>query len=259
MTDIASNNITELERIEAELRELNAGKDKFFSIISHDLRNPVTFILGLSDLLLTDVETLSLDEIKIFAFNINRSAKSLSDLLENLLQWAEIQRGRIEYQPIKVDLDTLVKANLNLLQGNADDKKINLFCEIEANCPVYVDRNMINSVIQNLISNAIKFSYPGGDIKITARQQGDFVEVSVADTGVGMSPEAAAKLFGLDTHQTTAGTAGEKGTGLGLLLCKEFVEMNGGQISVESTLDQGTTFKFSILVYRDMEAYEQPG
>ncbi len=240
------DDVTKHKQMEEKLRELNADKDKFFSIISHDLRNPVTFIVGFSELLLNDAETLSREEMKIYATQINRSAKNLSNLLENLLQWAEIQRGGMEYQPLEVELGEIIEANINLLRGNAGEKNITLFYETEEDAFVYVDRNMINSVIQNLISNAIKFTHPDGEVKITSKCSQKFVEVSISDTGIGMSQEKIATLFQIDTPHNTPGTAGEKGTGLGLMLCKEFVEKNNGQIWVESRPDEGTTFRFSV-------------
>lgn len=244
--DKARSGTGKWKQIEEELRELNASKDKFFSIISHDLRNPVTFIVGFSELLLNDLEALSQEEIKLYVTNIHRSAKNLYDLLENLLQWAELQRGRVDYQPVKVDLRELIETNANLLQGNASEKTIDLSYELDEDCVVYADRYMLNSVIQNLMSNAIKFTHLQGTVKISARRQGKSVEVSIIDTGIGISAEQLASLFQMDQYQTTLGTAGEKGTGLGLMLVKEFVEKNGGKISVESVLNKGTTFKFSV-------------
>jgi signal transduction histidine kinase len=196
--DKARSGTGKWKQIEEELRELNASKDKFFSIISHDLRNPVTFIVGFSELLLKDLETLSEEEIKLYVTNIHRSAKNLYDLLENLLQWAELQRGRVDYQPVKVDLREIVEANVNLLHGNASEKDIDLSYELDEDCVVYADRYMLNSVIQNLISNAIKFTHLKGTVEITARRQDKSVEVSIIDTGTGMSDEQLASLFQMD-------------------------------------------------------------
>ncbi len=235
-----------LTESESNLRESNAAKDKFFSIISHDLRNPFTSLLGFSQILADNIDTLNKETIKNFSQNMYDSTTRLFDLLENLLQWSRVQTGRIEYQPKKFELQEIVNNNVHLLIDNAAKKGVNLLYKIEENVFVYVDQNMINSVIQNLISNAVKFTNAGGEVKVTSNSKDDFIELSVSDTGVGMSAEEVNKLFRIDVQHTTHGTAGETGTGLGLVLCKEFVEKHGGQIWVESKPGVGTSVKFTL-------------
>ena len=243
--EIASAN-SQLYKSEAELKKLNAAKDKFFSIIAHDLKSPFTSLIGLSDFILEDLEGLSKEEIKLFSSKINKSAKSVFALLENLLQWSRVQTGRMEYNPTVFDLYEMIEQNTNLLLGNAVKKNIDLVSEIPLNSKVYADLNMINSVVQNLISNAIKFTPNGGKIKISSKVSDHYVTISVKDDGIGIDKNDIEKLFKIDVHHTTAGTDNEKGTGLGLVLCKELINMNGGDISVESESGKGSTFKFTI-------------
>jgi PAS domain S-box-containing protein len=243
---IVAHDITERKKIEQELRELNASKDKFFSIISHDLKSPFAPIVAFSEMLATEIETLSQSDIRYIAESISSSATKLANLLDNLLQWSSIQSRRRKYQAVVIDLRQIITHNLELLIEVAAAKKIDLTFQIEENCFVFADGNMINSVIQNLISNAIKFTDRGGQIHVTVGHTDGEIEISVADTGVGMSPEDIQKLFRIDTHHSTPGTAQEKGTGLGLILCREFIELNGGEIWVQSELGCGSTFTFSL-------------
>jgi len=243
---VVAHDITERKKIEQELRELNASKDKFFSIVSHDLKSPFAPIVAFSEMLATEIETLSQSDIRYIAESISSSATKLANLLDNLLQWSSIQSSSRKYQPVVIDLKQIITRNLELLIEVAAAKKIDLTFQIEETCFVFADRNMINSVIQNLISNAIKFTDRGGQIHMTVGHTAGGIEISVADTGVGMSPDDIQKLFRIDTHHSTPGTAQEKGTGLGLILCREFIELNGGEIWVESELGRGSTFKFSL-------------
>ena len=243
--EIASAN-SQLYKSEAELKKLNAAKDKFFSIIAHDLKSPFTSLIGLSDFILEDIDGLSKDEIRLFSSKINKSAKSVFALLENLLQWSRVQTGRMEYNPTAFDLYEMIEQNVSLLLGNAVRKDIDLVSEISLNTKVYADLNMINSVVQNLISNAIKFTPNGGKIKVSSKVSNHAIEIIVKDDGLGIDPENIEKLFKIDVHHTTAGTDNEKGTGLGLVLCKELINMNGGDISVESEIGKGSSFKFTI-------------
>ncbi len=236
----------QLEQSENELKELNASKDKFFSIIAHDLRSPFSGLLGFSNILLEDFDNLSREEIKNFSIHINTYTKNLFNLIENLLSWSRIQTGRMPFQPIKVDIYEIASGTFNLLMGNCIKKNINQINGISEKTFVSADPNMIQSVVQNLVSNAIKFTKSGGNISINAVDEGDFLEISVADTGIGMKPEDQEKIFRIDSHHTTLGTAQEKGTGLGLLLCKDLVEKHGGKIWVESTFGEGTSFKFTL-------------
>ncbi len=235
-----------LTESENDLRELNATKDKFFSIISHDLRSPFSSLLGFSQILAKDYKTLSDGDMEIIVENIHNSAKHAFSLLENLLQWSRIQTGSIKYTPTTIALKEIVDSNAHLLIGSITEKDIDLFNEVEENTFVYADTNMLNSIVQNLISNAIKFTTAGGAVKITSKSRDGFIELTVADTGLGMSEETITKLFRIDAQYTTRGTAGERGTGLGLILCKEFVEKHGGQIWVESEPEVGTSVKFTL-------------
>ncbi len=236
---------------EAQLKELNANKDKFFSIISHDLKSPFTSLLGFSEYLVEDLDDLSQDEIKEFATNIHKAAKNVFNLLENLLQWSRIQTGRIKFSPTQFSLTELTESIIALYLVNAAKKKIKLVNELNVELNVFADKFMIDTVIRNLISNAIKFTKVGGEIKLIVKNEKDFIKVSVKDNGVGMKDEIKSKLFKIDEHVTTKGTDQEKGTGLGLILCKEFVEKNGGKIWVESEVGKGSEFIFTIPLLKE--------
>lgn len=243
--DIAEAN-KRLYESEMELKKLNASKDKLFSIIAHDLRSPFTSLIGMSDFLLEDIEEFSKDEIKNFVVKINESARNVFKLLENLLQWSKLQTGGLEFNPVKFDLFTVVFETINLLSPNAAQKGIKLVNEMDKEIYVVGDNNMVSSVVQNLISNAIKFSNADGVIKISNEDDDDYYYTKVEDSGIGMNNKDLMKLFRIDTHHTTLGTANEKGSGLGLVLCKELIEQNGGVINVKSELGKGTTFVFSL-------------
>ena len=234
-----------------ELEELNANKDKFFSIISHDLRSPFQGLLGLSNILVEEFDNLSVDEIKLFASNIHNSTKSLFNLLENLLQWSRIQTGKIDLKPVMADLREEVLYNINLLSGNASKKNIKLLNELNDTLLVYTDLNILNSTLQNLITNAIKFTHSGGEIRIITKESDGGVEVTVSDTGIGISEEDMGKLFRIDTQHTTMGTERESGTGLGLTICKELLEKQGGKIWVKSVVGKGSSFTFTLQKYNE--------
>lgn len=234
----------EINRIAEELRQLNNTKDKFFSIIAHDLRNPFITILGFTDLLLTDYKELDESEIIFYLEEMKKSAEISHNLLQNLLQWSRSQTGRIEFNPTKILLKNLVNVNLELLQPTATNKEIQIKSEVVDDIYVQADEDMLNTIIRNLITNAIKFTPKGGTITIAAKEVGKYAEISVEDTGVGMSEATMANLFRLDTTHSTLGTNQEAGTGLGLILCKEFVEKHDGKIWVESKLGVGSKFIF---------------
>ena len=230
----------------AELQELNATKDKFFSIISHDLKGPLNSLTSFSGLLINHFNSLSKEDIQTLAKDLDKSLKNLFALLENLLEWSRSQTGNIEFKPEKFDLNAVVIENIELLRGQAQAKSIALEQTSNETTMVYAHRNSINTVIRNLVSNAIKFTPTGGRITLDIKPDGDHVVTSISDTGVGMSPEIISKLFRIDTKHSTKGTANEKGTGLGLILCREFVEKNGGRIWVTSKPEQGSVFSFSL-------------
>lgn len=231
---------------ERKLKELNATKDKFFSIIAHDLKGPLGIMVGFSDMLSEFWENLSEVEKKETVEGINVSSKKLFKLLENLLDWSRSQTGRIKYEPDMISLRYLIESTIILLMQNALEKDIELDAEVNEDINVFVDREMIATVIRNLVANAIKFTDSGGRIDILAEEKGDVVEVAVVDTGIGIRKEDMKKLFRIDVHHSTIGTSQEKGTGLGLILCREFVERHGGKIWAESEFGKGSTFKFTL-------------
>lgn len=235
---------SQLTRSELELKDLNASKDKFFSIIAHDLRSPFTSLIGLSGIIVNDCDTLTKEEIKAFATGINKSARNIFNLLENLLQWSRIQTGGMEFNPAKIDMCEVAEQTISMLMGNALKKSVELFSEIPLGSFVFADKNMICSVLQNLAANAVKFTAGGGTVKIYCRENRNGLEVSVKDNGIGISEKDIHKLFRIDVHHTTLGTANERGTGLGLALCKELVEKNGGSIGVKSQPGEGSVFSF---------------
>lgn len=237
----------------SQLSELNASKDRFFSIISHDLRNPFHSLLGLSNIIANDLEDLSGEEIKTFAAHINAKAENIYKLLENLLQWANIQNGKLVYEFTEINLFDLVESVFDILRDNADKKNIKFKNAAGKDLYVYADFNSINSVLQNLITNAIKFTNFGGQIIVSSVKDGKLIEITVADTGIGMNSAVLGKLFRIDVHHTTEGTANEPGTGLGLILCKEMIEKNGGTIRVESEIGRGSRFIFTLT---DLESLE---
>ena len=230
-----------------ELKESNITKDKFFSIIAHDLKNPVSAFMGVSNFLSQTFHELSNEELKEFLDDVNNSAKQLYELLENLLMWSRCERGLIQYQPAVYELRQFITSNINLLKINADNKNISINYDLDKEYKVYTDANMLNTIIRNLCTNAIKFTHEGGTINIICREDDDnFCRISVSDNGVGIPKENLEKLFSLQNSVSTTGTKQESGTGLGLILCREFVEKHNGRIWVESTVNVGTTFHFTI-------------
>ena len=228
---------------EEELRLLNATKDKFFSIIAHDLKNPFNSLLGFSDLLVNDFDQYEKDDIKRFLKIMHDSSKQGFNLLENLLQWSRTQTGRIAFIPSKVIINDILTGCVDLLKPTADKKQIKIYMEVPENIEVTGDIEMLSTVFRNLISNAIKFTPENGRIKIKVRLLTQRAEISVIDTGVGIAPEHIANLFRIDKQVSTLGTKNEKGTGLGLILCKEFVDKHKGIIKVSSERKNGTEFK----------------
>jgi two-component system, sensor histidine kinase and response regulator len=235
-----------LQESEARLGELNAAKDKFFFIIAHDLKSPFTSILGYSELLMEQMQEKDYEGVEHYATGIHLSAQRTLDLVTNLLEWSCAQIGRMEFRPQQTDLVKLVQEVARLTENSAKQKGIVLFWELPLVLPVYADKSMISTVLRNLITNGIKFTRPGGGVKISAVKDADSVIVSVADTGIGMTETDMGKLFRMGESISTLGTYKEQGTGLGLLLCKEFVEKHGGKIWAESEPGKGSTFRFSI-------------
>lgn len=231
-----------------KLKEINETKDKLFSIIGHDLKGPLNSLTAFSSLLIHHAETLTQEEIKMLSGDVDKSLKNLFVLLENLLEWARSQTGNIDFKAIPFDLAPVLQENCELLKGLAQKKNIALVNMGGIQLMVSAHRNSINTVVRNLISNAIKFTSEGGQITITTEPAGNQLKVTVADNGVGMSKEALKRIFKLGTKHSTLGTSQEKGTGLGLILCKDFVEKNGGTIGVESEEGKGSRFYFTVPV-----------
>ncbi len=236
----------ELEHKNTQLEEVNASKDTFFSIIAHDLKNPFTSLLGYAELILDNFEEYRPEEIKADVQHLQYSAKHLYALLDNLLTWARIQRGAMPYQPAPIDLSELIQNTVYVFAAKAKQKSIKLNITVKAPCMAYADYNMIDTVIRNLVSNALKFTPSGGTITIAAAPESQRQLVTVTDTGVGIQEQNLTRLFRIDEHYTKPGTQGEEGTGLGLILCKELIEKNNGSLQVESTVGTGTTFSFTL-------------
>ncbi|MCU7494388.1 MAG: PAS domain S-box protein [Ignavibacteria bacterium] len=231
-----------------QLKESNTTKDRFFSFISHDLRGPFSSLLGFSEMMLEDFDNLSHQDLKKYLEIINATSKNLYNLLNNLLQFSRFQTGRIQFVPVKCNLGELIAKNIDLLSGNALKKGICLKNEAVIRETAFVDEEMISSAIQNLITNAVKFTPRNGSItvKCTKRDQENEALVSISDTGVGMDKDTLDKLFRIEVIHSTSGTEKEPGTGLGLILTKESIEKNNGKLWVESAPGKGSTFYFTI-------------
>lgn len=243
-------NALELAALNKNLQEVNAGKDKLFSIVAHDLRSPFSALLGFTEYLSQNIDELTQEEIKDFASRVHTSLKKIFRLVDNLLQWSTLQSGTLRFAPVKFCLNLLIKEILDIYQINAARKRINLNFEFNHDFDVYADKNMTDTVIRNLLSNAVKFTYPDGRITISLKDDTDHVIVAINDTGTGISREDLPKLFKIEESISTTGTDKEKGTGLGLILVKDFVERNGGSIWVESEPGEGSTFCFTLMKNR---------
>jgi len=246
------NVYNELLKTQKELKELNAAKDKLFSIIAHDLKNPFNAISGFSELLLNDINEYSIEQIESYIRIILKSSSKGYDLLENLLEWTRSQTGNLAIRKANFGLSELIQESLEFNREKAIIKNIKLSANCNESLFVSADRNMINTVLRNLITNALKFTNNGGAIKISViefkvpEQEKLQVKISVKDTGIGIKKGVLDKLFKLDKSYTTKGTDFEQGTGLGLILCKDFVEKSGGKIWAESEFGKGSTFYFTL-------------
>lgn len=238
-----------LTGVRDNLQQLNDQKDKFFSIIAHDLKGPFNALLGYSSLLSSGIADFNHNKVAEYASAVHESGQRVFRLLENLLEWSQLQMGRLEFEPGPVDLNEIIDANLELFASIAKEKAIRLTGTKGKPLIVFADDHMIDTVVRNLVNNAIKFTPEKGSATISARGNGKWAEVEVSDTGVGMSADKTARLFRLGEKTSTVGTGGETGTGLGLHLCKELVEMQGGQIHVESTEGEGTTFRITLPLF----------
>ena len=234
-----------LNRLNIELREAITTKDKFFSIIAHDLKEPFHTLIGFSNLLLGTFDNRKPEDNKRLIGYINESSLHGFDLLNNLLEWSRAQVGSLKFNPARINPSYMVDELLSLLSATAEKKEIHMTSVISADCTIFADEKMIQAVIRNLVSNALKFTEPGGEVRIGSRDLGDEIEITVSDTGLGIPEEHLSKLFSISENYSTAGTDKERGTGLGLLLCKEFVEKNGGRIRVKSEPGKGSEFSFT--------------
>jgi len=236
----------ELKESENQLKELNATKDKLFSIIAHDLRSPFNTILGYSDLLANNIKNYDSEKIVKFSAQINSAAVNTLALLDNLLNWAKSHTGQITFKPVKLNLQPIIAHIIEVLNPTAELKNITLKYIQSDSIEAYADYYMLKIILRNLIANAIKFTNSKGSIEIYALKKNNFIEITVSDNGIGMNKETLNKLFVIQTNETTLGTANEKGSGLGLILCKEFIEKQGGKIWVESEIGKGSDFKFTL-------------
>ncbi len=235
-----------IEKQNAQLKSLLAEKDKFFSIIAHDLKSPMSGLLSLSRLFLEEAGNMTLKDLRNVADAMHKSSERVYALMDNLLNWALMQQGMMEYSPAPHDLQGMVGESIAPLHSVAEQKQLAISLRIPDNLAVHADKQMITTVIRNLVSNALKFSESGGIVEIAALRENGMLRISVRDTGTGMDAQTLAGIFSIDRKTTRAGTAGESGTGLGLVLCKEFVEKHGGRIRAESEPGRGTTFHFTL-------------
>jgi PAS domain S-box-containing protein len=252
-----------LQEYNKELEDLNASKDKFFSVIAHDLKSPFQGLLGFTDLLLEDFDILKKEEIKSYLINVRNASYNTYSLLENLLEWSRIQSGRMNFTPANFKIAHEVTGVLDILNSNATRKEISLTNLVDPMIEVVADQNMIHSVIQNLISNAIKFSNRNGHIVVSSEVlpmkalhktpdcecDKQCLKINVQDFGIGIPPDAITRIFSLTDHFSLSGTANEPGTGLGLILSKEMVERNGGKLTVTSIQGEGSTFSFTLPIH----------
>ena len=237
----------EIELKNVELQKLNAEKDKFFSIIAHDLRSPFSGFLGLTELMAESLQRMTLEEIQQLAFMMRNSAANLFRLLGNLLEWSRMQRGLTSFDPKVFLLMPKMAESIVLVLESAKNKEIEIYFEIKADFEVFADENMLESIMRNLASNAIKFTPKGGSITFSAiSNANNQVEISIRDTGIGMNKKMIDHLFRLEKSMSRKGTDGEYSTGLGLIICKDFIEKHGGKLWVESEVGKGSTFRFTL-------------
>ena len=243
-----SNAIQKLSESEEELQKLNKSKDRIFSVVAHDLRNPVAAVTGFSELLYDNFDQFPVETQKEYLLQILQGTQRLQNMLENLLIWARSQMKAVKYQPETIRVYDLLEDCIREVKPNLDHKKVQCQLDVDPPCEVFADRAMMHTVFRNLVINAIKFSFPGGTIRITSEAFKNDCHIRVSDEGIGIQPEIQAKLFTANDVVSTPGTTGEQGSGLGLVICKEFLERNHGQISVESEPGMGSTFVVTLPV-----------
>jgi signal transduction histidine kinase len=247
-----SNTNSRLSESEKELQRLNKSKDRIFTVVAHDLRNPVAAVTGFSELLYENFEQFPVETQKEYLLQIVQGSQRTQNLLENLLVWARSQMKAIKFEPEELRVKNLAAECVKELKANLDYKKVRCQESIDENCKVFADKAMIHTVFRNIIMNAIKFSFPGGKIWITANANNGECIITISDEGIGIPPEIQEKLFDANEAVSTPGTTGESGSGLGLVICKEFLERNRGEIRVESDAGNGSSFIVTLPV-RELE------
>jgi len=237
----------EIKRKNELLQVTNAEKDKFFSIIAHDLRSPLSAFVAATQILAEEIQTMNMEEIREITQNLKTSATNIYTLLENLLEWSRLRRGGMDFVPEKLNLKEKIESCIDVLTESARKKRIELTFSIPDEMEVFADNHMIDAIIRNLVSNSVKFTPAGGKINVAAVYSNNhFIEIKISDSGIGMTPELKNKLFMINEKTSRNGTEGELSTGLGLLLCKEFIEKHNGKIWVESEVGDGSIFSFTI-------------
>lgn len=239
-----------IEEIARELEKVNKTKDRFFSIIAHDLKNPFNTLIGFSSLLKSNIDYFDKEKLVQIATTINDTSNRTYNLLENLLDWSRSQTNTIHFEPEHIHLNLLVMDTINLLKSQAEKKNVELINKLDQDLHVFADFNMVNTVLRNLISNALKFT-ENGSVAVSCQMNQTFCSISIEDTGIGISPDSLEKLFRIDKSISTTGTKGEIGTGIGLILCKEFVLRNKGTIFVESQVKKGSKFTFTLPLFSE--------
>ncbi|MFU8861003.1 MAG: ATP-binding protein [Cyclonatronaceae bacterium] len=238
--------IQKTRKLNARLRTSNIQKDKLFSIIAHDFRSPFAGCLGLLEMVLEDLDSFSTDDLRKMLEMIYNQSQSTYQLLESLLEWALTQQNRINFSPEKTDLHHIAEMTLFALNSNAENKNIRLLNRIKKGTFVHADKNMLRTILKNLLSNGIRFTKPGGVVDIWAEIKNRFIEISVTDNGIGIQKKSQKRIFDIDYQYIGKGTEGEKGTGIGLHVCREFVDRHGGSIAVDSEPGKGSTFRFTL-------------
>ena len=236
----------QLREANTHLQRANSSKDTFVSILAHDLRNPIAGVLGLSEVLTENIDHYDESRIKKMLNNLRGTTKNIYALLDNLLEWSRLERGVLECHPKTLPISPLVECNMHLVDVAARQKHITFRNQVPEQLAGYFDEQMAHTILRNLLTNAVKFTRADGFVEISGHSCHHGIEITVADTGIGMDEKTLASLFRIDQRESHPGTQGEKGSGLGLILCKEFVEKNGGDLRVESVVGQGSTFRVTL-------------
>ncbi|MDQ2178821.1 PAS domain-containing sensor histidine kinase [Marinifilum sp. D714] len=246
--------ITEKKKLEKELNNTVASKDKFISIISHDLRSPFNSLLGFSEMMLEDIKNNNISRLQRYANFMNKAIINTYSLLNNLLMWAQSQGDKIDFNPKSYTVKEIIKEPIDLAKQMAESKSINLTLNLEQDFNVYADKEMLETVLRNLFSNAVKFTPKGGKIELIIERVGNLANLSVVDNGVGIDKHHISKLFKIEESFSSIGTRGEKGFGLGLLLCKEFVKKNKGRLLLQSEVGIGSKFTIELPIKNQIQA-----